>query len=278
MTRMTFDEYRASPGLNISALKHLRHSPQMFIHRLENPDSSPAMQFGTLAHLLTLEPHRSDEAVPWTKRAESGAMSPRRGKDWEAFKAEHAGKLIVTLDEMNDAEDLARAVRSDPVAAKYLFKGEAEVSFSWQWPVGRCKARADWVTSVDGRLTLVGLKTARDCRPFQFGAAAARLGYHLQWAWYQDGWREAHGTDTAPRMVEIVVESEAPHSVIVYTIPDDVLEQGRGEYQDLLIAYQECQRSGDWHGPADVEQVLTLPSWVYGADDDLSDLGLEGIR
>ena len=278
MTRLTFDEYRASPGLNISALKHLRHSPQMFIHRLENPDSSPAMQFGTLAHLLTLEPSRSDEVVPWTKRSETGAMSPRRGKDWEAFKAEHAGKLIVTLDEMNDAEDLARAVRSDPVAAKYLAKGEAEVSFSWQWPVGRCKARADWVTSVAGRLTLVGLKTARDCRPFQFGAAAARLGYHLQWAWYQDGWREAHGTDTAPRMVEIVVESEAPHSVIVYTIPDDVLEQGRGEYQDLLIQYQECQRSGDWHGPADVEQVLTLPSWVYGADDDLSDLGLEGIR
>ncbi len=64
------------------------------------------------------------------------------------------------------------------------------------------------------------------------------------------------------------MESEAPHSVIVYTIPDDVLEQGRGEYQDLLIAYQECQRSGDWHGPADVEQVLTLPSWVYGADDE----------
>lgn len=278
MTRMTFDQYRASPGLNISALKHLRHSPQMFIHRLENPDTSPAMQFGTLAHLLTLEPHRSDEVVPWTKRTESGSMSPRRGKDWEAFKAEHAGKLIVTLDEMNDAEDLARAVRKDPVAAKYLAKGEAEVSFSWEWPVGRCKARADWVTSVDGRLTLVGLKTARDCRPFQFGAAAARLGYHLQWAWYQDGWREAHGTQTVPRMVEIVVESEAPHSVVVYTIPDDVLEQGRGEYQDLLIAYQECQRSGDWHGPADVEQVLTLPSWVYGADDDLSDLGLEGIR
>lgn len=276
MTRMTFDEYRASPGLNISALKHLRHSPQMFAHRLEHGETSPAMQFGTLAHLLTLEPHRDGEVVAWTKRTESGAMSPRRGKDWEAFKADNAGKLIVTLDELNDADELAHAVRSDPIAAKYLATGEAEVSFSWEWPVGRCKARADWLTHINGQLYLVGLKTARDCRPFPFAAAAARLGYHLQWAWYQDGWREAHGT--TPRMVEIVVESEAPHSVVVYQIPDDVIEQGRGEYQDLLTTYVECKRTGDWHGPADVEQVLTLPSWIYQADDDLSDLGLEAIR
>ncbi len=272
-------DYRAVKAINISGLKYLRHSPSMYQYRLQHAQESDSMAFGTLAHLLTLEPHRFERDVAvWTSRTEAGSMSPRRGKAWDAFVEANAGRMIVTENDYLDASVLAAAVRANPAAMRYLVDGVAEVAMYWEWPVGPCKGRLDFVTRVDGKTVIVGLKTARDCRPIQFSSQAFKLGYHLQWAWYQDGWREAHGTDTAPRMVEIVVESEAPHSVIVYTIPDDVLEQGRGEYQDLLIQYQECQRSGDWHGPADVEQVLTLPSWVYGADDDLSDLGLEGIR
>jgi hypothetical protein len=120
---------------------------------------------------------------------------------------------------------------------------------------------------------LVGLKTARDCRHFSFGNAAARMGYHLQWAYYFDGYMTITGAK--PKVVEIVVEAEPPHAVAVYRIPDDILDQGHEEYMELLDRLAECEGNDQWPGPCPEEQILTLPSWVYGRDEDITDLGLE---
>lgn len=232
------------------------------------------MQLGTLAHLLTLEPERYEaEVAIWAERTESGSMSARRGKKWDEFTQLHAGKLLVTEDEAEVAEAIAESVRGDAIAARYLASGNAEVSMTWDLDGRPCKGRADWITAIDCKPVIVGLKTARDCRPFQFGAAAARFGYALQWAFYQDGF--AAITGETPRMVEIVVESEAPHAVVTYQIPDDVLEYGRDEYRRLISILDECLRSDTWPGPCDAEQILTLPSWVYGSEDDITELGLE---
>jgi hypothetical protein len=273
-SRISFDAYCDAPGLNISALKHYRHSPQMFQHRLNHRYETDAMAFGTLAHLLTLEPHRNGEVAIWDRRTEAGAMSPRRGKEWEGFKAANEGKMLVTADQFSEATALADAVYRSTLAQRYMVEGDPEVSLAWKWPIGDCKGRIDWLTRIGGEYVIVGLKTARDCRPFQFGAACAKLGYHLQWAWYHDGFFEMTGKNA--RMVEIVVESEAPHSVVVYNIPDDVIEQGRQEYQDLCAIHADCTERGEWPGPAESEVSLSLPSWVYGHDgDDVSSLGLE---
>jgi exodeoxyribonuclease VIII len=269
-----FDEYAAIPAVSITRLKELARSPLHYQHRLTVPKESGAMTLGTAAHMATLEPERFTSAVAvWTARTESGSMSPRRGKAWDAFCAEHDGKLLLTEDEFVEASHIADAVRNDAVAIRYLRSGAAEVSMRWDHRDRPCKGRADWITTIDGKPVIVGLKTARDCRPFQFGAAAARLGYALQWAFYQDGY--AAITGQRARMVEIVVESEAPHAVVVYQIPDDVLEYGRDEYRRLISILDECEQAKSWPGPCETEQVLTLPSWVYGSEDDLSELGLE---
>lgn len=277
---VSFEEYSSLKAVSITRLKELARSPLHYRFRLDNPKESAAMSLGTAAHMATLEPMRfgTDIAV-WNQRAESGSLSPRRGKAWEAFQAENAGKLLVSLPEYELAQDIASAVRDHEIAASYLRDGVPEVSMAWETvladrSVVPCKGRVDWLTEIDCRPHLVGLKTARDCRPFQFGAAAARYGYHLQWAFYLDGYQQLSGT--LPRVIEIVVESEPPHAVVVYEIPEDVLEQGRDEYLRLLDVLVECERSGRWPGPAPKrEQVLTLPSWVYGSEDDISELGLE---
>lgn len=272
-SRVPNDEYRALPALNISALKEMQKSPLHFRHALVNPRTSPAMTLGTAGHCATLEPERfaRDYAI-WSSRTASGRMSPRTGKAWDAFVADQGGKLILTEDECSDALALAAAVRADPVAAKYLAAGEPEVTMQWSLAGRPCKGRVDWLTLQETDV-LVGLKTARDCRPFIFGAAAAKLGYHLQWAWYFDGFVAATGR--TPRMIEIVVESAAPYAVAVYVIPDDILAQGREEYEDLLQQLALCESRNEWPGPAETELVLSLPSWVYGTDEDISELGLE---
>jgi hypothetical protein len=269
-----FDEYSAIRAVSATRLKELARSPLHYQYRLAVPKESAAMRLGTAAHMATLEPHRfAEEIAVWAQRTESGSMSPRRGKAWESFCSEHAGKLILTEEEFSDAASMSAAVRGEPLAMRYLCEGDAEVSMVWEYGNRACKGRADWITTIDGETVIVGLKTARDCRPFQFGAAAARLGYPLQWAFYQDGY--AAITGQSARMVEIVVESEAPHAVVVYQIPDDVLEYGRDEYKRLISILDECEEAKSWPGPCETEQVLTLPSWIYGSEDDITELGLE---
>jgi hypothetical protein len=273
-SRIPWDDYLVMPGCSISRLKELRRSPQHYRYLLEHPKESAPLTLGRAAHCAVLEPERFDrDHAVWDRRTESGNMAPRNGKWWDAFKLEHDGKTIITADEFDETCAIQRAVRGNADAMRYLDAGDPEVTLQWDAFGRQCKGRVDWLTTVDGEPVLVGLKTARDCRHYQFGSQAARLGYHLQWAYYFDGFKAITGK--MAKVIEIVVEAEAPHAVVVYVIPDDILQQGMDEYLALLDQLAECERLGNWPGPSVGEQILTLPSWVYADDEDLSDLGLE---
>lgn len=268
-SHISYEQYRAMPGVNVSSLKELRRSPLHYRHRLSHPQTSDALTLGTAAHVATLEPHRYPEAIAvWDRKTESGRSAPRTGKAWEAFVAENAGRTILTLEEHETTQAIAAAVRSDPTAARYLRRGLPEVSMQWEAHGMVLKGRVDWLTELDGVDVVVGLKTARDCRPGEFARQAYRLGYHLQWAYYRDGFRAVRGV--APYMVEIVVESAAPYAVAVYTIPDPVLSLGREEYVELLAMLRDCQTADVWPGPVPHETELTFPAWAYGAGEEIT--------
>lgn len=283
-SRVPAEEYHGLPGVSITRLKELRRSPKHYQYRLANPAFTKPLSLGTAAHCATLEPERfARQFAVWSRRGESGTLCPRKGQYWDDFIKRSPGKTIITEDEGLDALALARAVRADPCAMRYLESGEPEVTMQWKLvresltrkPVTiDCRGRADWLTHLDGEPYLVGLKTARDCRPFVFGNAAARLGYHLQWAFYLDGYHAITGKTAKLR--EIVVESAPPYDVVVYDIPEDIVLQGRGEYETLLRQLVECQARNEWLGCANgLEQILTLPTWAYDAQDDLAELELE---
>lgn len=273
-SRVSYEDYAAVKAINVSRLKELQRSPLHYQYRLTHPKETAALNLGSATHVAILEPERFDrDHAVWGERTDSGRMRPRNGSAWEAFERANAGRRILTEDEHTKVLAMQAAVRGDAVAMEYLASGDPEVSMTWDGDDRLCKGRVDWLTQVDGVHTIVGLKTARDCRPYVFGSASAKLGYALQWAWYYDGYERITGRSA--RMVEIVVESEAPHAVAVYHIPSDVLEYGREEYRNLMKLLAECERTDRWPGPVVGEQTLTLPSWVYGSADDLSDLGLE---
>ena len=259
-----FDLYRKAAGVNVSSLKEFNRSPQHYRYAKDNPKpTTSAMSLGTAAHCATLEPERFAEAfVTWT-----GGI--RRGKEWDAFKAdaEAAQRLVLTEDERDAALAIAAAVRGTPEAMAYLRHGHAEVSMAWhdEQSFSMLKGRVDWLTVVDGCDVLVGLKTTRDLRPRKFAAQAADLCYHWQWSFYADGFERITGR--TPLMVEIVVESAAPHAVAVYRIPEHVLERGRQEYRDALEQLARCEASGVWPGPVVGEVEFDLPGWAYLADE-----------
>lgn len=275
-SRMVRDEYDSLPGISITRLKELRRSPMHYLYRLSNPKQSDALTLGTATHVACLEPERFEsQFTVWSGVTKTGRAKPRSGAKWLEFKdaATKGGATVLTAAEALESRTIASAVRNDALALPYLEVGDPEVTLQWTVRGYKARGRVDWLTKIDGEPVIVGLKTARDCRPIQFGNQCAKLGYHLQWAFYFDGYEFITGRQA--RMVEIVVENTPPHAVVVYRIPDDVIQQGRDEYLVLLDQLDECERTGQWPGPSTEEQYLTLPSWVYAAHDDLSELGLE---
>lgn len=270
--RTSYAKYSALPFVHITQLKELARSAKHFQHRLAVPKESKAMNLGIAAHTAILEPHRFMAEYALWERNEDGEIPRRAGKTWDAFVTASAGKRIVKADEHEAAMAMRDAIIAHKDAAAYIAKGDPEIAMTWtDKETGRkCKGRLDWLNGD----TLVGVKTARDCRPIQFGNAAAKLGYHLQWAFYFDGYRAVTGTE--PKVVEIVVENTAPHDVAVYRIPPEVIEQGRDEYRQLLVTLAACEESGIWPGAVTGEQVLSLPSWIFTGEGDLAELGLEG--
>jgi exodeoxyribonuclease VIII len=265
---MTPADYAALDGVNWSTLKHLRDSGLAYHYALSNPrEDTTDLALGRLTHALVFEPEtfERDFAI-----YEGGT---RRGKEWEAFKAEHEGQTIFKPDEIEVAVAMADAVKRHPLVQPYLDGGEFERVLRWvdEATGMRCKARPDWLQP--HRRALIDLKTAKSIEGRQFGNAAARYGYHCQLAHYGAGVTAALGW--RPEQVRLIaVEKTPPHDVGVFVVTEDDLYAGAeevGELMQKLRAYTDAQ---SWPGRYSEEQALQLPAWLFLDDEDADADGL----
>jgi hypothetical protein len=248
--QVPFDEYLKLPAVNASSLKQLAVSPRRYLWSLRNQQTSEAMELGRAVHAAVLEPHVfKAEYVTWGKR--------KQGKAWEEFRDANADKTILTEAAREKVTGIALAVSQHPGAAQLLSGGVAEQSLRWtDERTGReCKARLDWIGAA-----LVDLKTARDVTPSAFAATSARLLYHMQMAFYADGYEALTGKRLPAKIV--AVESEAPHDVAVYSLDEFTLDEGQRMYRQLMDRLIECERNNHWPGAVPDEVPLVLPAWA----------------
>lgn len=296
-------QYAASEAMNISVLKAMRRSPLHCLEAMANARRpTAAVGRGIAGHLLILEPHRladvtvcdiSRDTKAWEiyeacrTSGERPAVYPgkvRRGKEWEAFEAQHAGELIalahewaavepllsarqiMTSAELEVARRMAAAVHAHPEAHALLTGGKAEVPIFWQDAKTGvdCKGRIDYLAP--GRI--VDLKTTADVSPWAFSRQAARLLMHLQLAFYADGWQTSTSSEASPDVYVVAVESEPPFDVAVYRITDETLAAGREEYRRLLRRLVECVETDTWPGVAPGIVDFMLPSWAVAGGDE----------
>jgi exodeoxyribonuclease VIII len=258
-------DYRAAVGVNSSSLKHALRSLAHYRHAVDHPKpSSAAMRFGTLVHTLVLQPATFNATVA-VMPEDAPTRQSKAGKEWhEAFAAEAAGKLIVTVQDVIEATAAANAIFSHDIAAGLLEDCEhREASIFWTDETSGlpCKARADALS--DDCRVLLDLKTTPDAREDEFARSAWSYGYHTQAAHYVDG--VLHACDVQPLYAWIVVESEPPHGVAVYSASPSLLNIGREDCDAALAAIAEATRSGRWPGyPVNIKP-LTLPAWAVKA-------------
>jgi hypothetical protein len=302
-------DYATVPGVNWSTLKHMAKSPLHYKHACENTrDDTPAFAFGRYVHALVFEPHRVAERYAvldgsfkldyivyeggdrrgkvWEafkaehsgrlilKPAEADAIEEgrarceRKGEVWEAFKAANEGKTLLTISEAKPARDAADAVRRHRLVQRYLNAADAvfEDVLTWVDPTTDllCKARLDWhARSLN---VLVDLKTCGNTDNAIFGREIAKYDYHGQLNHYANGLRVARGW-FPHRHVLIAVEKTAPHDVLVTELFDDAKTVARDNVKDLLERVAKCRRTNEYPGRYTEEQMAQLPEWAFPDDD-----------
>lgn len=231
-------------------------------------DPTPAMVFGTLAHLALLEPHRFIDEFSFSPDVD------RRTKDgkaaWAEFMDNLGDRTPVSKDDWAVACQMAAEVNRFPAARK-LLDGEHEVCYRWVDDLTgeECKIRADAVTDLCGTPVIVDYKTTTDASTDAFVRKALSLGYDFQAGMYCEGYERATGK--RPRFVFIVQEKDAPYSVNVLDADADFVQRGKDIYRELIGIYHECKLTDNWYGymgPNAMIGRLTLPAWAINNKEE----------
>jgi hypothetical protein len=256
------------PRVHFSTLKQIAISPLHYVHACNQETADTySLRLGRLVHALILMPDTPPDVAVFDG-------SVRRGKEWEQFKAENAGREIVRRDELAKAEAMRKAVYANAQARKILEVGQGEVTALWEAHGVELRGRIDWLSPVHG---IGELKTTRTISRRAFMREVAVRHYHAQLAMYADGYEQAAGVETQREAWIIAVENEPPHDVAVYRVGEESLDEGRRVVDGWVRQVAECTASGNWHGVGGTEAIdLVMPDWALGAgveDPDLSSLG-----
>lgn len=215
---------------------HLKAMGQSALHCFasfqSDREESLALRLGAGTHALTF----GQPVVVWTGKV-------RNGKVWDAFKAEHAGKIILNQKEHAKSKAIADALRSHPIASRLLFGPDVlhEDTIWWEQDGLRRRSTPD----ARSKSHLVELKTTRCADPERFARDARFRGYHAQVADYRDAMIAANGY--APKDCYLIaVESVRPYAVTVFRLTDRALELGQRAVRGWRERFVECLKSNAW--------------------------------
>ncbi len=222
---ISHNDYHVGPGVSRSDLTRILQSPAHW--KWGTFKETPAMRLGTAVHCCVLEPEQ------WEARYRIHVKGARDD-----------GRIALTPDEWTKCLAIREVVWNHPTCQDLFWEGFAERTAYWIDPETflLCKVRPDWSR---GRV-LVDLKTAADASPAGFTWAVRRYLYHLQAAYYVDGW-EAAGGEPVKEFIFIAIEKEPPMMGIrLYQLSESVLMKGRELYRQGLDTFNRCMTRQEW--------------------------------
>jgi exodeoxyribonuclease VIII len=279
--------YHADEGISNSGLSLIARSPLHYYARYLDPrrpaekDRKGDQLTGELLHCALLEPGAFDNRYAFTPPdaparptdAMRNAKNPsessvERVRWWDAFNFKNDGKTIITSEQTAEAYAQAASIRALPEIGKALANGHSEVSAYWvDEATGElCRCRPDFVSEVDDEsVILIDAKTYSDASPNEFRRQIARMGYHVQAAWYSDGYEKA-SNKAVLGFIFAAVETEFPYAACPIMIDDEAMRQGRQDYRRLLDLYAQCRFTEAWPGYANTIEVVSLPNWALNKE------------
>lgn len=255
-------EYSAIPAISYSRLKcfarSAAHAREMMLHPIEPTE---AMELGTALHAAILEPAKWADDYTVAPRFDRRTKIGKEG--WAEFEEANRGRTLLTQDDADAVEAMARSVREHPLASQLIgVPGKNEMAVVWtdEMTGARCKGLVDRIVRHAGFTVICDLKKTRDASQSGFARQVANLQYHEQAAFYLSGL--ATVSAASRKWYWIAVEDSRPYAVAVYEPDEDTLNEGRAAFRSHLKTYIECEKSGVWPGYGAGVQSLRLPRWA----------------
>lgn len=242
--KLPADEYHADrDALSCSLLKPLLVSPAHFQASLLAPTkNSTAKDFGSLVHLLLLEPELAGKEL-----AVFPGVGTSRDPEFKTFLARNAYRLAV------DEPTFSEAMRLSSKVAETRYQGRQLHRFIEE---SMCEASIYFTEPVTGlrlRIRLdayhpdisFDLKTTRHATASAFARDAVEFGYDLQAYMYGLGRSLYEGTPRKP-FVFITAETAQPYSTCTFDAGSTFIENGGAKFQACLAAFKACSETGYW--------------------------------
>ncbi len=231
-------------ALSCSLLKPLLISPAHFQASLVTGGSaSAAKDFGSLVHLLLLEPELISTEV-----AVYPGVGSARDREYKKFLANNGHRLAV------DEPTFASARRLVQKVASTLFRGRPLIRFIEESMTECSVYFTEPVTGLRLRVRFdayhpdfsFDLKTTRHATPSAFARDAIEFGYDLQAYLYSLARSAFEGSAEAAPFIFITAETSAPHSVCTHTAGSTFLENGAAKLRGCLATFKACTTVAHW--------------------------------
>ena len=231
-------------ALSCSLLKPLLVSPAHFQQALAKPSApSSAKDFGSLLHLLLLEPDKVSAELAVFPGVGSG-----RDRDFKSFLAANGHRLAVDEPTFAQARRLAEKVATTNFRGRqiwrFLEESRTECSLYFTEPTTGLRLRTRF-DALHPEFSF-DLKTTRHESAGNFSRDALALGYDLQAAMYTLGRGFFEGKQQAPPFVFITAETLPPNSVCTLVAGPTFMENGAAKLQECLTTYKACTMVGHW--------------------------------
>ena len=246
--------YNALAALNFSGSKELLKSGahfQAYLNRQQ--EETKALRLGSLTHALVLEP----DAVE--SRFAAAPECDRRTKDgkaiYEAFVAGAAGKTVLSAEEFELAQNVAKSMRRarESLAIRFV---ATEVMLSVEYNGTLLKSAIDAVGS-DGYL--YDLKTTECASARGFLQSVRSYSYNLQAHFYRLVYQAATG-ERVRGFRFIVAEKSEPWAWAIYEIGPELMTFAAFEFEEAVVKYRSCKELDAWPGYPSEVQVVDINS------------------
>ena len=248
-TRQEYDSIK--DHLNFSGAKKLLISPAHYQNYLTQPrEETKALKVGSLTHAKVLQPEIVDEtfcvAPELDKRTKDGKAA------YEAFLAKAGTKTVVSQDEWQLTEDVARTMNQivNRLGVTFL---KTEFMFTTELSGVKVKVAIDALGDDD---FLYDLKTTGETAdPRSFLRSVLNYKYNLQQYFYRSAYESAFGSRLKGFRF-IVVEKEPPFAGCVYELGAEVITSASFDFEKAIKLYKSCTELGAWPSyPEDVQVI-----------------------
>lgn len=231
-----------------SQLSQFKRSPAHWLHYItEKKAQTPAMLLGSVCHCLALEPENLATGflvMDARERPEPDKnFNSTKNKEWKAaIEQDAATRKIALIDNemLETAKNVVDALKSDPVASKYL-EGEKEAVLEWDSMGLHFKGIRD----ISAPEYIVDLKFTNNADPWAFQRYMRNEGLYRQGGMYLDGEMGGNFTgDPHKRVFFIAVETAPPYGVSVHELDYEVIIDGVNEYRRLGEQLKDCIDAG----------------------------------